>query len=195
MRDTAVLVGLLGGIGLLIYSSGAGSMTNINPPLDTSLPDNNGKTLEDKIEAFLGIIREFESGNNYYARAGMIDFIDESSHPYYDMENDKKLPAARVFINGKAIPTTASGAYQINVATYLEFADKTGIYGFSPPEQDVLARAILLATGAVNNLNIDDLPGAFRKASVRWESLPFARNNQNPRSLEVATATYESYLA
>ena len=190
---------LLAGAGFLIYSQTAGSMINptpgTGPTIDPTAPDANGKTLDDKIGAFLAMIRQFESGNDYYICGDGHHFSDESTHPYFDAATGKTFPPGHVVINGQRIPTTASGAYQIIVGTWLHFADATGVYGFSPGEQDVIGRAIFESTGAQNYLAVDDFQGACLAASSQWSSMPGSKAKQNPKSLILASATYENLLA
>lgn len=186
---------LLGGAALLFTATDAFSM--INPaPIDPNQTDANGTTLAEKIAAMLATIRQFESGNDYYIIAGDGGhFSDESTHPFNDGNFKQRIPPAHLYVNGRSIPTTASGAYQIIFGTWLQFADQTGIYGFSPNEQDALGYAILASTGAIARLAENDIAGAFKLASRQWASLPGSTADQNPQPLTYALLVYQGNLA
>lgn len=151
------------------------------------IPDESGKTLADKIAAFLAVIRRFESGDDYRILYGGGHFSDMSRHP------NIRVP----FYNpktGRNDFSTAAGAYQINFPTYNDFAPRLGITDFSVESQDALALEILRSTGAFRYIDADDLRGAFAAASRRWASLPGSTDMQNPQTLANATAAYEGYL-
>ena len=161
-------------------SNDAGS----NP--DDPLPADFGLSLDQKVNAFLALIRRYESGDNYAAQAGTSQQITDFSHH----------PAVyrTVTINGRNIRTSAAGAYQFILGTWNAIAAQAGIVDFSPASQDLAAYTLLNKTGAVDALNADNLTLALTKASTQWASLPGSTAGQNPQSLAQATADYTALL-
>jgi len=200
-RQTSLLLAL-GGAALLLYATQAGATAvwsqgsdptpAMLPPPDQSTIDNavsdivNQPDPQSSVNAFLGVIRQFESNNDYSILYGGGHFYDYSHHP------DIKVPINLPGYQGKF--STAAGAYQINFPTYNEFAPGLGITDFSPASQDAIALAILQATGAYDAIIGGDIPGAFQLASSRWASLPGSVAGQNPQSLVTATNTYNDLL-
>lgn len=154
-----------------------------NPP--TSEP--GGPSTDDKIAAFLAMIRDFESGGDYFILYGGSHFSDTSRHPQV------RIPF-RNPRTGKMDYSTAAGAYQINWPTYQQFAPMVEVTDFSPASQDLIAMAILYYENVVDKLAADDIPGALRAASSRWASLPYSTDMQGPQSLQTALNTYAAYV-
>lgn len=144
-------------------------------------------SLQAKIEAMLATIRIFESDDDYTVIYGGGHFSDFSQHP------NRRVPINLPGYEGKF--STAAGAYQINYPTYKEFARKAQVTDFSPASQDAIAYALLIDSGAVSRLTVEDIAEAFRLASRRWASLPGSTANQHPQPLQYALDTYALNLA
>ncbi|MHB8674544.1 MAG: glycoside hydrolase family 24 protein [Candidatus Limnocylindrales bacterium] len=202
MDRTSSLLLALGGLALLAYASqtsaadvwsqGSDPVPAMLPPPDQSTIDSAVSDVtsqpdpQSAVAAFLGVIRQFESNNDYTILYGGGHFSDFSHHP------DVKVPINLPGYYGKF--STAAGAYQINFPTYNEFAPGLGITDFSPASQDAIALAILQKTGAYDAILSGDIPGAFSLASTRWASLPGSVAGQNPQTLVAATSTYNDLL-
>ena len=136
-------------------------------------------------EAMLATIRAFESNGDYQALYGStakrpLRFFDFSRHPF----------------DGKPLPKhSAAGAYQFIIATWKRIQNKLGLPDFSPASQDAAAAELLRERGAIAALDRGDLPAAFKAASVEWASLPYSTAGQNPRTLDAALQTYNSYMS
>lgn len=133
----------------------------------------NEEYLKDKnVKAYLFAIGEAEGGD-YHAKyghgwaegfkTGKWTFTDESTHP-------------GAGYGGK---TTASGLYQINVATWREYGEKQGLTDFSPHTQDLITVDILRTLGVIDKIKAGDIPGAMPKAATRWAALPEGPGKKN----------------
>ncbi|MGX0890939.1 muramidase (phage lysozyme) [Pseudomonas sp. ADAK2 TE3594] len=133
----------------------------------------NEEYLKDKnVKAFLVAIAESEGGS-YHAKygygwapgfqSGKWTFTDESTHP-------------GAGYGGK---TTASGMYQITIATWREYAGKMGLTDFTPNTQDLIAVDILRTLGVIDKIKAGDIPGAMPKAATRWAALPEGPGKKN----------------
>jgi muramidase (phage lysozyme) len=124
------------------------------------------------VKAFLVAIAESEGGS-YHAKygygwapgfqSGKWTFTDESTHP-------------GAGYGGK---TTASGMYQITIATWSEYAGKMGLTDFTPNTQDLIAVDILRTLGVIDKIKAGDIPGAMPKAATRWAALPEGPGKKN----------------
>lgn len=114
--------------------------------------------------AFIKAIAEAEGGGydfKYGAVKGKKNdpwrFTDFSTHP-------------GAGFGGK---TTASGMYQITVATWRDFGTRSmGLTDFSPETQDLIAVNLLRSVGAIDKIMDGDIAAGLSKASMRWAALP-----------------------
>jgi muramidase (phage lysozyme) len=129
---------------------------NVPPPV---IPAANSK--EANLAAFLALIRELESGNNYYALVYGGNFSDTSDHPYN-----------LGWRTGK--PSHAAGAYQIQPGTMREVQTRFNVpKGFTPEIQDQLAIGILQLPwrqGAYFDVLNGNFNSAFQKLRQEWEA-------------------------
>jgi len=144
-----------------------------------AMPDTTGFTAEQRLNAFLKMIRQFESNDDYYVIYGGSHFTDDSRHPY----DGKPLPAH-----------SASGAYQFVIKTWKVLKNRLGLHDFSPQSQDIAAVELLREIGALSAIQNDDIDLALRKASTQWASLPYSNAGQNPKSINVAMDYYNNSL-
>lgn len=150
-----------------------------------SLTMNTQDALNNKnVQAFLAMIRQFESGGDYSILYGGGHFTDYSTHP------NVRVP----FFNPATQRndySTAAGAYQIINPTWrgLKFL---GLGDFSPRSQDVMAVQLLKACGALADIVAGDFVGAIDSASGTWASLPKSTSGQRKVSMQVALASYKS---
>ena len=137
-------------------------------------------SLDQRINAFLAMIRELESNNDYAVIVGGAHFADFSDHP-------------RIYV--KKYNSTAAGAYQIIRSTWDSVIQPAlNLPDFSPASQDRAALYLLQYRGAYAALVANDLDRALRLASLEWAALPYSSAGQNPKSLAQATSVYESFL-
>lgn len=146
-----------------IYNSGLIGSTP-NP-----LRDQAATLLQDhRVQAFLGALRQGESGGQYNVVNGGRKFDGYSAHP--------NIPVPQP----KGPPSTAAGAYQFTYPTWSEGAKNLGLQDFSPASQDLAAVNKLHELGAIDDLiKNDDLDGATVGAAKRWYSLPTDSNGKN----------------
>ena len=89
---------------------------------------------------------------------------------------------------GRALRTSAAGAYQVTVTTWDDPATgrrirtARGISGFTPADQDDFALGLLDLDGALAHVRAGRLESALRIARRRWASLPGAGYAQPERS-------------
>lgn len=156
----------------------------VNDSQSANVNDNGSEGVSDnqKVLAFLAMIRQFESGNNYESNTNG----DLSAHP-----NVKRT----VKINNVNIITTAAGAYQFIYPTWRALAARLSLPDFSPTSQDAAAIELLREVNAIDAINADNIPLALQRASTQWASLPGSTAGQNPKSMQVALDTYNNFLS
>ena len=189
-RGEAVFALLAVAAGVLLVSQ-AGATVNTspdyvspdyNPPMDyPPMPTPTAASLDQKISAFLTMIRLFETGrtDDYNILYGGAHFSDYSKHPY----EGKPLPAH-----------SAAGAYQFIIATWRTLQNQLGLPDFSPASQDAAATELLRQKGVIAALDADNVDQAMRLASPVWASLPYSAAGQNPKPVSVALDTYNTFL-
>lgn len=165
----------------------------------------NGEALSEttRLTAFLFMVAAAEtgldkarSGESYATFYGNSIFRDFSNHPVLTGEKTGVKLSDKMCKNagfGPGCVSTAAGAYQINLPTWLEVS-RAGAWGselidFTPESQDEAARRILILTGALPLLESGDFDGALNAASARWASLPGSNAQQNPKAY-AAVANY-----
>lgn len=133
----------------------------------------NEEYLKDtNVKAFLAAIAKAEGGD-YHAKygygwakgfqTGKWTFTDESTHPGA----------------GFGGSTTASGLYQITIATWREYGGKMELTDFSPHTQDLIAVDMLRTLGVIDKIKAGDIPAAMPKAATRWAALPEGPGKKN----------------
>ena len=173
---------LAGAVGALASGSSASSSGSSSTPYTggsvtvTPIPE---PSLDSKVAAFLAMIRQYESGNDYSVINGGAHFTDFSHHP------DVIIPPGT---------STAAGAYQIIYSTWVQYSDQYNLTDFSPTSQDQAAYWILNDTGAIDALNVDDIATALADASTQWASLPGSPSGQPQHTVADATNLYFSLL-
>jgi muramidase (phage lysozyme) len=126
------------------------------------------------------------SGDAYRTFYGGAKFSDMSDHPVITREMQRvELPeryCRAAGYRGKCY-STAAGALQINVPTWLDFRNR-GPYlpDFSRESQREIGRRILNSIGAIKELQNGDFAGAVSRASKRWASLPGSSAGQGGKS-------------
>jgi muramidase (phage lysozyme) len=188
MNKTVLWIGLL--VLLAIYKRK--TIMSLTTSTAAALQNQN-------VQAFLAMIRQFESGGDYNILYG-----PPRSDPLYDpnapthFTDMSAFPDIRInFTNpatGNPDFSTAAGAYQINHPTYLVWSVLPGTPGdFSPATQDYLAVNGLKIIGALNDIIAGNFQTAVETASGTWASLPGSTAMQNPKSLQVAQNAYQNY--
>lgn len=200
MRDNFVgLLVTLGLAGVALYlafasdTAGAtmapGDVIGFDPvtgdPVMTPAPDATDDSPA-RVAAFLAMIRQFESNNNYGALVGGGTFTDFSQHP-----NVRKT----VRINGVNVTSSAAGAYQFIFSTWSALARRLNLTDFSPASQDAAAVELLREIGALRSIENNEIELALQQASSQWASLPGSLAGQNPKSVQAALDAYSGYLA
>lgn len=157
---------------------GAGSVSDVF--------NRNTDALLDAIIAAENYPTDVVSGRAYNVFYGGSYFSDMSDHPVITGEKQKvELPeryCRAAGYSGKCY-STAAGALQINVPTWLDFRGRGGPYlrDFSPESQREVGRRILNAIGALKLLQSGDFDAAVARASARWASLPASTAGQAGR--------------
>lgn len=135
------------------------------------------------VQAFLAMIRKFESAGRYNVIYGGTTFDNFETHP------NIRVP----FLDprtGKQNISTAAGAYQITWSTWQTVLKMAGNGDFSPESQDRAAVWLLKMNGSLADIIDGDFTAAIRKASKLWASLPFTDSKQSHVSIEKAYAAY-----
>lgn len=181
-----------------------------NAPPDDAPPDDAGASNTptpspaDTLNAFLYAIRCAENTPTpdalRYARFYKNSaFADLSDHPVLTGEL-RGIPLSDLMCRAAGFSpgckSTAAGAYQITLPTWLQFRE-AGSWGprlpdFSPDSQDECARRILAFIGALPLVESGNIAAAFQRASARWASLPGSTARQGAKSLDQVIAFYQS---
>lgn len=125
-------------------------------------------TFEGNLAAFLAVIRQGESANNYSALVYGGNFADFSDHPF---ETGEFTGVRRA--DGRL--TTAAGAYQIVKTTWKSLGGKQRFGDFSPSAQDAAAVELLKGRGAYNLVLDGRAVEASAKLGSEWEMFKTAR--------------------
>ena len=152
------------------------------------LVDLIGYAADDNVRAFLRVIREGESSQTddaYRMRFGG-ELIDPGLawHPGGTV---KRL------VHGKAIESSACGAYQFLARTWEGVAHEVGLANFGPASQDLAAIYLIARRGALQDVLAGNLEDAVRKCSGEWASLPGSPYGQPTLTMERARAVYEQW--
>lgn len=135
------------------------------------------------VQAFLAVIRTFESAGYYDVVYGGQHFTDFSNHPHIRVPfTDPR--------NGQQNFSTAAGAYQITYPTWVTIQAVAFLPDFSPASQDEAAIWLLKLRGALPYVIEGDFDNAIRVASGTWASLPFSTSKQHKVSLALAQQVY-----
>ena len=148
---------------------------------DKPLPPEPGNLLTDEIqdvdfmkranlEAFLKMIREGESAQRYDALNGKKSpentFSDFSDHPFKNIN-----------FRDTGRKSSASGAYQIVIGTWLMLGGKEKYGDFSPESQDKAAIDLLKRRGAYEDVLAGRFEVAVNKLKKEWDffnNLPYS---------------------
>lgn len=159
---------------------------------------NEGEDMAGKnVSAFLAIIREGESDNDYYrlVGAGTKRFTNPSDHPaftgefgpvqYYKGWKPSLVSYAVKTKNG--LYSTAAGANQITATTWVSLGGKNTYGDFSPESQDMAAVDLIKRRGAMPAISRGDIFEAARLLSQEWEMFQTARWKNHARLLSTFT--------
>ena len=166
---------------------------SVEVPMDIAIP---GYTIEEntvtpdeaqQVNAFLSVIRQFESAGRYNVLFGGKTFADFSRHPNTPVYFTNPL-------TGKRDYSTAAGAYQINYPTWLEINKLEALPDFTPGSQDRAAWLLLNRIGAIDALLTQGqgITAALAIASKRWASLPYSQSGQPKQTLQTALNAFSA---
>jgi lysozyme len=136
------------------------------------------------VQAFLAMIRKYESAGRYDVIYGGQTFGSYAQHP------NIRVP----FVDprtGKNNYSTAAGAYQITNPTWQTILRNAGTGDFSPASQDAAAVWLLKLNGALSAIMAGDFQTAIETASKTWASLPYTDSQQRHVTLAQALTTYQ----
>lgn len=92
--------------------------------------------------------------------------------------------------NGKAIPSTAAGRYQILARYFDTYKRQLGLKDFSPASQDAIALQMIGECRALDDIDLGLLATAVNKCRSRWASLPGAGYGQHENDFAQLAAAY-----
>lgn len=117
---------------------------------------------EANLYAFLALIRQLESNNDYGALVMGGQFSDFSEHPALTGWPGVRLPDGRL--------TTAAGAYQITRTTWNDLGGSAKYGDFSNAAQDQAAIDLLRRRGALAEVMAGNFDRAVTKVVKEWEA-------------------------
>lgn len=141
-----------------------------------------------RVRAFLKMIRvgEGTSDTNGYRRlVGGGNFDNFNDHPL-------RVPRT-IHMKGKAIRTTAAGAYQILYRTWVQTKKQLDLNDFSPDSQDKAAIRLIKNRKAIEDVKKGNIKEAIIKCNKEWASLPESPYGQPARTMKQALETYNYY--
>lgn len=163
------------GIGILLISSTRAAATYLESD-DMSQQDANN------LRAFLALIRQVESNNNYNALVMGGDFSDFSDHPALLGWEGVRLEDGRL--------TTAAGAYQITRTTWKDLGGIERYGSFDPAAQDAAAVDLVKRRGALNLVKAGQFDTALARLTNEWEAFARILAGTYPVTKEGARAIY-----
>ena len=154
---------LIGGAIAAVYA-----MLPQSSPVNYHPSDRSGN-----IDAFLQVIKDGESSDNYRAIVGVKggSFSDYSKHP--GLNSDGSIN--RAFLPGAS--SHAAGAYQFQPGTWAECASKLGLADFSPSSQDKGAIYLLQKRGAYQAVIDGNIDSACDLLRDEWQMFKLPRWN------------------
>jgi len=135
------------------------------------------------VQAFLKMIRRFESNGDYSVIFGGKHFSDFTQHPRIRVPFHNPRTKRDDY-------STAAGAYQINFPTWLTIQAVAALPDFSQQSQDLAAVYLLKIRGALGYILDNDFENALRVASKTWASLPYTDSMQAHVSADAARGVY-----
>jgi muramidase (phage lysozyme) len=220
--DTAVLMGLALGAGLLIvlwpHEGGAPidgeyAGADAGDPL-AWLPELSLGGLTEQAETVIDSI--FSTGpkaGEYGAMSGeanvnafllMIRTAEGTSGPlgyrtmfgggtFESYAAHPNVKVTRTFNNGKRVTSTAAGAYQFLIGTWNDCKRQLGLTDFSPASQDAAAVYLLKRRGALADVRAGRFDAAIRKTAREWASLPGSPYGQPTITMARAEDLFEQH--
>lgn len=167
-----IVIALLGAGGLAVTVP-AFSAINYQPS------DEDDTSMQ--LEAFLKLIREGESADDYSALVGGGRFSNFSDHPY---ETGEFAGIRRA--DGRL--TTAAGAYQITVTTWRDLGGADRYGSFHPAAQDQAAVDLIKRRGALVAINRGNIAEAVDRLKSEWEFFTTTR-----WSLQNVASTFQRF--
>jgi len=136
----------------------------------TSISHDSPQT-DNNLDAFLQIIRDGESSDNYRAIVGGGSFNDYSKHPGLNSDGSVN----RSFLPGAA--SHAAGAYQFQPGTWQLCARALGLTDFGPDSQDAAAIYNLQRIGAYDAVLNGDIDAAIDRCKNEWQMFQTSKWN------------------
>jgi muramidase (phage lysozyme) len=135
------------------------------------------------LAAFLALIRQVESNDNYGALVGGGTFDDFSDHPAA-----LGWPGIRRSDDGRL--TTAAGAYQITRTTWSDVSQRLRLPDFTPASQDAAAVELIRRRGALPYVEAGKFDQALARLVNEWEAFKLIVAGAYPVTLAEARAIY-----
>lgn len=164
-------VAVIGGGALLASSAVSANSLLTSDDSHSSPPLDYAGDMTGNIDAFLQVIKEGESNDDYGSLVGGGRFTDLSHHPGWTDASMTKLSSWTGW-NG----SHAAGAYQMQPQTFKEASDALGLGGdFSQASQDAAAVFLLKRRGAYDDIGVGNISGAVGKLTSEWQMFVTAR--------------------
>lgn len=99
--------------------------------------------------------------------------------------------------DGRRYQSSAAGRYQILYSTYNDLRKRYGFNDFTPQTQDEMAIALMLDTGALDDIEKGNIEAALPKLGKRWAAVTgstLGRNMHSPRPRDFILNAYSRAL-
>lgn len=155
----------------------ASASAHAESPTIEPVPEKARDYADANLRAFLKLIRDAESSDDYRALVGGGRFQSFATHPTFG-EGFKGIPTKYRRKDGSVINSTAAGAYQIVSTTFIGLIRMGKFLGpetFSPENQDAMAIELIRQRGAYVAVRIGDIQSACIMLEDEWEFLKLPR--------------------
>jgi len=139
---------------------------------------------DENCRAFLALIRRCE-GAGYNTLFGGGTFAGWADHPRQKVTR---------MAGGRALTSSAAGAYQFLARTWDDCVTATGLTDFSPASQDIAALWLIDRREALGDVIAGEWLAAIGKCNKEWASLPGSPYGQPTRSMEFCLAVIAGAL-
>lgn len=194
--NPALVVGLIGAVGLLVLSRTERGGAIVDDAVDYGM--DALESAERNTRAFLTLLGWSEgterASDPYRVVYGYKHVIQSyQDHPAVTGEwRGERLPDSmcRAAGLGPGCISTAAGRYQIILPTWLRAKAALGLPDFSPDSQDRAALWLVERNGGLDDVREGRIPDAIAKVRREWASLPSSGWGQPERAMSSLISVY-----
>ena len=146
------------------------------------------------VRATLDMIAEAEVGRDATRTSDQGYFATFSGKRYNgDLSTHPNVYGSFIGRDGKRHSSNAAGRYQFLKSTYDDLSRRYGFKDFTPRTQDMMAIALMMDVGALDDIMAGQIERALPKLGKRWAALPQSRLGRNMHGGRSQDFINESY--